>query len=122
MLCGDISRCPNCVQYFKMLKMGLPVGAVKNALARDGLDPSVMDLDPERSLKSQTGGGGGAAEEELKDTGVPLKDDPDYSKYFKMMKMGLPPGAVKNALERDGKDPSVSVSSCFACYHSTWIP
>ena len=59
--------------------MGLPMGAVKNAVQRDGKDPSMMDLDPNRSIASQTGGGGGNVEEE-KDTGVPLKDDPEYSK------------------------------------------
>eukprot|EP00934_Nitzschia_sp_Nitz4_P006014 Nitzschia sp. Nitz4//scaffold124_size66437//25636//38731//NITZ4_006111-RA/size66437-processed-gene-0.6-mRNA-1//1//CDS//3329534552//6004//frame0 len=91
---------PEYEKYFKMLKMGLPVGAVKNALTRDGKDPGIMDLDPEKSLKSQTGGGGG-------DDGPPLKDDPEYEKYFKMLKMGLPVGAVKNALSRDGKDPGI---------------
>ena len=93
---------PEYAKYFKMLTMGLPMGAVKNALSRDCKDPAIMDLDPNKSLKSQLGG----AEEE-KDAGVPLKDDPEYAKYFKMMGMGLPPGAVKNALERDGKDPSI---------------
>ena len=33
--------------------MGLPIGAVKNALVRDGKDPSIMDLDPNKSTKSQ---------------------------------------------------------------------
>lgn len=58
--------------------MGLPLGAVRNALQRDGKDPGIMDLDPEKSLKSQTG-----AQEELQDTGVPLKEDPEYSKVSK---------------------------------------
>ena len=91
-------------KYFKMLKMGLPIGAVKNAISRDGKDPSVLDLDPEKSLKIQKGS---ERDESTTDTGTPLKDDPEYSKYFKMMKMGLPPGAVKNAVSRDGKDPSI---------------
>merc|ERR1712151_833225 len=93
---------PEYEKYFKMIKMGLPVGAVKNALARDGKDPSIMDLDPEKSLKSQLGGS-----EEEKDTGVPLKEDPEFLKYFKMLSMGLPKGAVANALQRDGKDPKI---------------
>jgi hypothetical protein len=94
---------PEYVKYFKMLVMGLPIGAVKNAISRDGKDPSIMDLDPNKSVKAQLGGG----QAEEKDTGVPLKDDPEYTKYFKMMGMGLPPGAVKNAVERDGKNPAV---------------
>lgn len=92
---------PEYAKYFKMLSMGLPMGAVKNALSRDGKDPSIMDLDPNKSVRSQLG------EASEKDSGVPLKDDPEYSKYFKMLAMGLPPGAVKNALERDGKNPAV---------------
>eukprot|EP00978_Attheya_sp_CCMP212_P042398 scaffold257793_cov35-Attheya_sp.AAC.1 len=31
--------------------MGLPVGAVQNALTRDGKDPAIMDMDPEKSLE-----------------------------------------------------------------------
>lgn len=36
-----------------------------------------------------------------------LKDDPDYERYFKMLKMGLPMEVVKHAMTRDGLDPSV---------------
>ena len=93
---------PEYVKYFKMLKMGLPAGAVKNALVRDGKDPSIIDLDPEKSLKSQSGG-----PIEEKDDGPPLCEDPQFTKYFKMLKMGLPVDAVKNALQRDGMDPTV---------------
>jgi hypothetical protein len=52
------------MQFFKMVKMGLPPGAVKNAMERDGKDPSIMDLDPEKSvafqLAKKKGGGGGS--------------------------------------------------------------
>lgn len=56
--------------------MGLPAGAVKNALQRDGKDPSIIDLDPKKSLKSQTGAG--VVEE--KDDSPPLREDPQFSK------------------------------------------
>lgn len=44
-----------------MIKMGLPPGAVKNAVQRDGKDPSIMDLDPQKSVAFQLAkkGGGG---------------------------------------------------------------
>merc|ERR1739844_152138 len=71
-------------------------------MGRDGKDESVMDLDPEKSLKSQL-----KHNDEVEDTGPPLKEDPEYEKYFKMLKMGLPMEAVKHALKRDGKDESV---------------
>ena len=50
------------------------MGAVKNALQRDGKDPSIMDLDPNRSIKSQAGGSDDNDDSPL------LKDDPEYEK------------------------------------------
>merc|ERR1712185_665329 len=72
---------PQYAKYFKMLKMGLPKGAVVVKMSAEGLDPSVLDMDPD---KPAPGGGGDAG------GGVALKDDPKYAKYFKMLKMGLP--------------------------------
>ena len=57
------------------------MGAVKNAMTRDGLDPDIMDLDHDKSVASQMKGGDDA------DDGPPLKDDEKYQKYFKMLKM-----------------------------------
>ena len=57
--------------------MGLPIGAAKQACVRDGKDPSIMDLDPEKSLASQRSGGDKTTDN---DTGPPLRDDPEYSK------------------------------------------
>jgi hypothetical protein len=40
--------------------------------------------------------------------GLPaLKDDPKYTKYFKMLKLGMPLEVVQHAMIRDGEDPSV---------------
>lgn len=44
-------------------------------MQRDGLDPSIMDLDHNKSVASQLKGG-----EEAADDGPPLKDDPTYVK------------------------------------------
>jgi len=88
---------PKYEKYFKMLKVGMPMPAVQHAMTRDGLDASVMDGD--HNLPAPL------PEEEQQ--GVPLKNDPAYGKYFKMLKLGLPMGAVKNAMERDGVDSSV---------------
>lgn len=54
--------------------MGLPMDAVKHALKRDEKDPSIMDLDPEKSLKSQR------EEKTEDDDGPPLGEDPEYVK------------------------------------------
>lgn len=84
---------PKYDRYFRMLKVGMPMPVVKHAMTRDGVDPSVMDGDHNKPA------GYGA--------GVPLKQDPKYARYFKMLNIGLPMGAVKNAMERDGLDASV---------------
>ena len=58
------------------------MGAVKNAMTRDGLDPDIMDLDHDKSLASQMKG-----DDDDVDDGPPLKEDEKYQKYFKMLKM-----------------------------------
>jgi hypothetical protein len=37
----------------QMLKMGIPMGAVQNALKKDGKDPNIISLDPDKPLYSQ---------------------------------------------------------------------
>ena len=57
--------------------MGLPVGAVQQALKREGKDPEIINMDPDKSYASQVKG-------DEKDDGPPLKDDPEYAKFFKV--------------------------------------
>ena len=37
-------------EYFKMLKMGLPKGAVKQKMKKDGKNPDVLDMDPNEPI------------------------------------------------------------------------
>ena len=89
---------PLYAKWFKMLKMGLPRTAVEIKMKAEGLDPSVLDMDPEKPVPSK---GGGEA------SGPPLKDDPVYAKWFKMLKMGLPRAAVEIKMKAEGLDSSV---------------
>ena len=89
----SLKKDPKYDRYFRMLKVGMPIAVVKHAMTRDGVDASVLDGD-----HNKPAGFG---------SGVPLKEDPKFAKYFKMLNMGLPMGAVKNAVERDGLDPGV---------------
>ena len=89
-----------------MLKFGMPLPAVQHAMTRDGLDPSVMDGDHNRPAPAPKEMEG-CEDDDVDDTAPPLKHDPAYAKYFRMLKLGLPTGAVKNAMERDGLDPAV---------------
>ena len=58
------------------------MGAVKNAMQRDEQDPTIMDLDPEKSLESQR-----PPKKADDDDEPPLNEDPKYAKYFKMLKL-----------------------------------
>jgi hypothetical protein len=59
--------------------MGIPIGAVPQALQKEGKDPNILDMDPEKSYASQVKKDGAK-----KDDGPPLKDDPEFSKFFKV--------------------------------------
>jgi hypothetical protein len=81
-----------------MLKIGLPEGAVMNAMERAGVDPD--SIFAERAT---------VPPEETKNPVIDIeknRSDPRYSKYFTMLDIGLPDGAVRNAMERDQVDPS----------------
>jgi Formin Homology 2 Domain/Subunit CCDC53 of WASH complex len=80
---------PKFERYFRMLKMGLPLEVAKHAMVRDGMDPSVLDLDPDKPI------------------GIPLKEDPKFEKYFKMLKIGISMDQVKHAMESDGFNPAI---------------
>jgi hypothetical protein len=64
-----------------MLKMGIPLGAVEQALQKEGKDRAIASMDPNRSYSSQIQETKIA--EGKKAEPVALKDDPEYSKFFK---------------------------------------
>jgi hypothetical protein len=55
-----------------MLKMGIPLPAVKQSLQKEGKDPNIIDMDPDKPLS------------QIKSAEVPLKDDPEFAKFFKV--------------------------------------
>ena len=87
-------------KYFKMLKVGLPKGAVKNKMIQEGVDPTILDKDPCELI---------SRDEKTEDSTpmVAVQDHPVYSKYFKMLKVGLPKDAVKNKMIQEGVDPTI---------------
>jgi len=91
---------PKYAKFFKMLKTGVPRGAVENKMRVEDLDPAVLDKDPDKPLVAAA-----AAAEEA--SNLPLKDDPTYSKFFKMLKTGVPRGAVENKMRAEDLDPTV---------------
>ena len=61
--------------------MGLPPGAVQNALTKEGLDPEIINMDPEKPYASQT---------KKEDSAPPIKEE--YAKFFKVR------GLLKNVI------------------------
>ena len=83
-------------KYRKMLKAGVPLPAVRNKMADDGLDPAAAHGPDRRPAKAAP-----AAE---KKGGA--EEDPRYARYRKMLKAGVPRAAVVNKIRSDGLDPS----------------
>lgn len=71
---------PKYAKYFKMLKSGVPAPAVAHRMVADGLDPAILDCDPDQPMPAKFS--------EYTD-GPPLEEDEKYSKYFKVRKWRL---------------------------------
>jgi hypothetical protein len=72
-------------KYFKMIKVGLPAESVKAKMQVEGVDPSILDKNPEEMVPAEAS----AAQK------VAAKDHPSYAKFFKMLKVGTPIEAVR---------------------------
>lgn len=83
-------------KYFKMLRMGLPRGSVEHKMRTEGVDPKELDgphIAPAPVPAAAPTEAQIAAHKEK------------YSKYFKMLRMGLPRGSVEHKMRTDGIDP-----------------
>ncbi|GBG34259.1 Formin-like protein 3 [Hondaea fermentalgiana] len=94
---------PQYGKFFKMLAVRVPLQAVKNKVEAEGLDPNMLDKDPNDPSPNQPA----AKKEEEKAAAVALKDDPRYGKFFKMLAVRVPLQAVKNKVEAEGLDPAM---------------
>ena len=88
-------------KYFKMLSVGLSKEAVQHRMQRDGLDPKILDMDPDKPYSDGSDGNDKGS------SGPPLKSDERFSKYFKMLSVGLSKEAVQHRMQRDGLDPKI---------------
>ena len=95
---------PKYAKYFNMLKKGVPLPGVRHAMMRDGIDSNVLDKDPNEEVELEEEKSEEKKEEVKK---VKLCEHPKYSKYFNMLKKGLPETAVRHAMMRDKVDASV---------------
>ena len=99
---------PTYAKYFKMLKVGVPAETVKAKMTREGVNPAMLDKDPTELIPrveaAKPAEADGAADGKKM---VPVSEHPKYSKYFRMLKVGLPKPAVKSKMEQEGADPNV---------------
>lgn len=86
------------VKYFKLLKMGMPPEQVKLKMSADGVDPSVLD-NPDAVVP---GSGGAPSASTPPAQAMTVKEDPDYEKFFKLVKMGMPSEQVKMKMSAAG--------------------
>ena len=71
-------------------------------MMKDGVDTSILDKDPEELIEIEE-----SKSESASVKRVPLKEHPLYSKYFTMLKRGLPETSVRHAMMKDGVDTSI---------------
>ncbi|KAJ1394578.1 hypothetical protein B484DRAFT_439141, partial [Ochromonadaceae sp. CCMP2298] len=96
-----VSEHPHYAKYFKMLKVGLPLGMVKEKVKAEGLDVNMMDLPPLSMVNMPDLHPPAAAQM------VAASEHPSYAKYFKMLKVGLPLVMVRGKAEKEGLDGTV---------------
>jgi len=92
------SEHPLYAKYFRMLKMGLPLPAVKHKMVQEGVDPSFLDKNPTELIPLDSSNKAAST--------VAVSEHPSYAKYFKMKNMGLPVDAVKHKMRGEGVDPA----------------
>jgi hypothetical protein len=78
-----------------MLQVGLPKEAIKIKMQQEGANPAYLDKDPTEQVPLV-----------VESAKVPVSEHPTYSKYFRMLKVGLPKDAVKAKMTQEGANPA----------------
>ncbi|OQR82414.1 formin-homology 2 domain-containing protein, partial [Achlya hypogyna] len=93
---------PKYAKYFKLLKMGMPSMQVELKMQAEGVDPAVLAtpdaLIPESDAPAHFGASWPSDA---------AKDHPKYTKYFKLLKMGMPAMQVELKMQAEGHDTSI---------------
>ncbi|KAE8913668.1 hypothetical protein PF005_g6862 [Phytophthora fragariae] len=94
---------PDYLKYFKLLTMGLPAEQVKMKMEAAGVDPSILD-DPDAIIGGAAPSGDCAS---APPAGALVKDDEQYAKFFKLLKMGMPAEQIKLKMSASGLNPDL---------------
>ncbi len=101
---------PELQKFFKMRKMGIPIGAVAHKMTLDGI-PSEIILAFRNSNNSQQKESTLKTRFKVADQSA-LRDNDSMNKYFKMKKMGIPLGAIRQKMVKDGISESSIAAFC----------
>ncbi|KAJ1406544.1 hypothetical protein B484DRAFT_404117 [Ochromonadaceae sp. CCMP2298] len=99
------SEHPLYAKFFKMLKVGLPMGMVVKEAEAEGLSGSIFE-DGTRLilLTAPTPTPADPTSAPVAPAQVAVSEHPQYAKYFNMLKVGLPLGMVKDKVKAEGLD------------------
>ncbi|ETV96553.1 hypothetical protein, variant [Aphanomyces invadans] len=84
---------PSYAKYFKLQKMGMPPPQIQLKMKAEGLDSDLLDS-PDKEIPEVAEPAGP----------VLVKDHPEYSKYLKLQKMGMPPPQLELKMNAEGLD------------------
>ena len=110
-----VRQSPNLILYPNLIlisKVGLPKPAVAQKMLSEGVVTSLdaglelLSLNPDSIVPAGAAPPAPSADtSKSSDEKVAIKDHPQYSKYFKMLKVGLPVDAVKAKMSQEGVIP-----------------
>ena len=104
-----VSYHPRYGKYFRMLSVRLPRDAIKAKMEADGMDPAFLDKNPSELIPIEEENEGNedtlSAMPGTQAPPITFADHPQYGKFFKMLKVGLPKEAVKAKMTNEGLNP-----------------
>ncbi|KAG3022538.1 hypothetical protein PC121_g10333 [Phytophthora cactorum] len=89
-------------KFFKLMKMGMPLGHIQLKASAEGLDASLLST-PDQLLDEE-GKIFVPGQSEQGPRGIPVKEHEKFAKFFKLMKMGMPLEQIKLKASTEGLD------------------
>ena len=94
--------------YRKMVKMGLPSDAVKHKMVQDGVSKAIISaVIGEDTTAEPASPASPTGKENSPESGLSADEEAIASRFRKMLKMGLPPDAVRSKMGIEGVDAKI---------------
>ncbi|RMX65125.1 hypothetical protein DD238_005573 [Peronospora effusa] len=97
---------PDYSKFFKLLTMGLPAEQVKIKMQASGVDPSILD-EPDVIIGGAVPSTNNVTAVPMTSSGNSVKEDEQYAKFFKLLKMGMPSEQIKLKMTSSGLNPDL---------------